>query len=132
MKIQSSLQILLRTSKRIQKRTNRLSIQKDSQQAKEAPKLAVNPKVPIQPSNANAVSNGTSSKPVAKPKPEQEKEHPTKTEGKAKTNSQKDPQEDNGWGAVQSGGWGASACAVRVNSNVSAAKVYIDGQRRVL
>ena len=32
--------------------------------------------------------------------------------------------------AVQSGGWGAATCGVKVNSNVASAKVYIDGQQK--
>ena len=35
-------------------------------------------------------------------------------------------------GAVQSGGWGAETCGVTVNSNVSSAKVYIDGVKKDL
>ena len=65
-----------------------------------------------------------------KPKPKEKDTTTTKPKTEAETNSSKDPQEDNGWGAVQSGGWGAATCGVKVNSNVASAKVYIDGEQK--
>ena len=83
---------------------------------------------PTRPST-NTVSNTKPSKSAAKPKPKK-RTPPPKPKTKPKPIPQKDPQEDNGWGAVQSGGWGSSTCGVKVSSNVASAKVYIDGEQK--
>ena len=101
---------------------------------------SVEPKPPT-PSNTAAVSNNTKAKSSppkpakksvpAKPKVKvKKKTPPPKPKTEPKPIPQKNPQEDNGWGAVQSGGWGAETCGVTVNSNVASAKVYIDGVQK--
>lgn len=84
-----------------------------------------------------AVPSPTVGKPnVKNPKPEQSKPKTQKLPPKPKTEPkpmpQKDPEPevDNGWGAVQSGGWGVETCGVTVRSNVSAAKVFVDGVQK--
>lgn len=107
-----------------------------------APKApTVEPKTPTSSSNA-AVSKSTKAKSSTPPKPAKKsvpakpkvkvkkKTPPPKPKTEPKPIPQKDPQEDNGWGAVQSGGWGAETCGVTVNSNVASAKVYIDGVQK--
>ena len=87
-----------------------------------------------------SASNSTKTKSAAPPKPTKKptpakpkvkkKTPPPKPKTEPKPIPQKDPQEDNGWGAVQTGGWGVEVCGVTVKSNVSSAKVYIDGVQK--
>lgn len=78
-------------------------------------------------------ANQTKPKSVSK-KPEPSKPKPKKTLKKPKTEPKpmpkKDPEVDNGWGAVQAGGWGVESCGVTVSSNVSSAKVFVDGVQK--
>jgi hypothetical protein len=55
---------------------------------------------------------------------------PPKPKTEPKPIPKKDPNVDNGWGEVQSGGWGADNCGVTVRSNVSTALVYVDGVQK--
>jgi len=83
-----------------------------------------------------AVENTNLSSEQKSPKPAQSKPKTTKLPNKPKTEpksmpkKESTPEVDNGWGAVQSGGWGVENCGVTVRSNVSSAKVFVDGVQK--
>ena len=89
---------------------------------------------PVSASNSTKTKSAAPPKPTKKPTPAKpkvkKKTPPPKPKTEPKPIPQKDPQEDNGWGAVQTGGWGVEVCGVTVKSNVSSAKVYIDGVQK--
>ena len=116
--------------------------------ADEAPSNASQKQEPVsnqsqqpKPSVQAALPTSTVEKPKASseqknPKPEQSKPKTKKLPKKPKTEPKpmpkKDPKPevDNGWGSAQSGGWGVENCGVTVRSNVSSAKVFIDGVQK--